>query len=185
MSGYTKDQLLTMKISDVEAIESSKDIKNRINYIIKNGSDRFETKHRKKDGSVYDVAINIQYKIFDEGQFIVFIDDITERKQAQKSITALEKRNQALLDHSPACHKIVDLDFNLQYMSANGFKILKLDQNSKVYGKPYPFEFFPDLFRNKMIETIQKVKETGKTLTLEAMANDVQGNEVWLKTCII
>jgi len=314
ISGYSKDELLTMKVSDIEVIDSQEDIKNRINYLIQNGSDRFETKHRKKDGSVYDVAINIQYnKVFNNDQFIVFIDDITERKQAeellkksetslrdaqrianigncsldlqtgkvemsdemfnligikdknetldvsnhekfytseswqifnkaleniintgksyeiemefskknakfryaiargeavyddnnkiiglkgtlqniterkqaQKSIIALEKRNQALLDHSPVCHKIVDLDFNLQYMSANGFKMLKLDQNFKVYGKPYPFEFFSDLFRNKMIETIQKVKETGNTLTLEGMTNDVEGNEVWLDSTIV
>ena len=47
--------------------------------------------------------------------------DITQQKRAEEALRSIERRNQALLDHSPVCHKIVDLDFNLQYMSANGF----------------------------------------------------------------
>jgi PAS domain S-box-containing protein len=111
--------------------------------------------------------------------------DITKRKQAEESLISLERRNQALLDHSPVCHKIVDLDFNLQYMSGNGFKMLKLDSNSDVYGKSYPFYFFPETFRNMMTQNLIKVKNTGKTITMEALANDVEGDEVWLDSSLI
>jgi hypothetical protein len=79
------------------------------------------------------------------------IQEIDQRKQAEKNLSLLKRRNQALLDHSPVSHKIVDLDFKLQYMSASGFKMLKIDNNleSEVYGKPYPFYFFPEAFQNK------------------------------------
>ena len=102
MSGYSIDELLTMSISDIECIESPTDINNRINDILKNGSDHFETKHRRKGGSVYDVEINIQYKQFDEGQFVCFINDITERKQAEEKLKAkigqLEMMNDIMVD---------------------------------------------------------------------------------------
>lgn len=111
--------------------------------------------------------------------------DITHIKKLEKKLMHNEKRNQALVDHSPVCHKIVDLDFNLQYMSANGFKMLKLDQDAEVYGKPYPFEFFPAAFRNEMTEKMKRVKETGDTLTLEALTNDTEGNEVWLDSTLV
>ena len=111
--------------------------------------------------------------------------DITERKKIEELMISLERRNQALLDHSPVCHKIVDLDFNLQYMSASGFTMLKLDHNDDVYGKPYPFRFFPATFRNEMTKTIKKVKETGEMLTIEALTNDVEGNEVWLYSTLV
>jgi signal transduction histidine kinase/ActR/RegA family two-component response regulator len=79
----------------------------------------------------------------------------------------------------------VDLDFNLQYMSANGFKMLKLDQNAEVYGKPYPFEFFPEAFRKEMTKHLKRVKKTGEILTMEAQTNDIEGNDVWLNSSLI
>jgi len=113
------------------------------------------------------------------------IGEIVERKQAEKIISYYERRNQALLDHSPLCHKIVDLDFNLRYMSQTGFGMLKIDQDADVYGKPYPFSFFPEAFREEMIKTIQKVKETGKTLRMESLACDSEANEAWLESTIL
>jgi len=111
--------------------------------------------------------------------------DITHVKELERKITQSERRNQALLDHSPVCHKIVDLDFNLQYMSANGFKMLKLDETAHVYGKPYPFGFFPASFRTRMMEKMEEAKETGDTHTLEALTNDIEGNQVWLDSTIV
>ncbi|MCA1787134.1 MAG: response regulator, partial [Desulfobacteraceae bacterium] len=92
-----------------------------------------------------------------------------------------------MLDHSPVCHKIVDLDFNLQYMSASGFKMLQIDNNleSEVYGKPYPFYFFPEASQNEMIENLRKVRDTGETIIIETLANDIKGNDVWLESALI
>ncbi len=98
MSGYSNDELLTMKISDVETIDSPTAIKNRISNITKNGSDRFETKHRRKDGSVYDVEINIQYQPFHGGQFVCFINDITDRKQTERVIQESETKYKNLVE---------------------------------------------------------------------------------------
>jgi PAS domain S-box-containing protein len=111
--------------------------------------------------------------------------DITERKQAQISLMALKRRNQALLDHSPLCHKIVDLDFNLTYMSMSGFKMLKLDYTADVYGQPYPFAFFPEAFRREMTECLEKVKRTMETVTNEGLARDSGGSDVWLNATLV
>ena len=111
--------------------------------------------------------------------------DISERKQSESTLRAAERRNQALLDHSPACHKIVDLDFNLQYMSKNGFQMLKLEENANVYGKPYPFDFFPEAFQQGMKDCLEQVRTTGKTITFEALANDIKGNDVWLYSTLV
>jgi PAS domain S-box-containing protein len=111
--------------------------------------------------------------------------DITDRRHAENRFKFAERRNQALLDHSPVCHKIVDLDFKLQYMSANGFNMLGLGQHVEVYGKPYPFEFFPEPFQKRMTHRLLHVRQTGETIKMEALASDIQGNDIWLDSSLI
>ncbi len=61
-----------------------------------------------------------------------------------------EKRSSSWIEYSPVCTKIVDLDFNLQYMSSAGIEDLRIDDITQFYGKPYPFDFYPEPFRNLM-----------------------------------
>ncbi|MBP7652686.1 PAS domain S-box protein [Candidatus Dependentiae bacterium] len=50
MTGYAKDELLNLNISDIEAVENPEEIEKqkRIKKILSEGFDRFETKHKKK-----------------------------------------------------------------------------------------------------------------------------------------
>ncbi len=47
-----------------------------------------------------------------------------------------EKRIRSWLEYSPVCTKIVDLDFNLQFMSSACIKSLGIDDITQFYGKP-------------------------------------------------
>jgi len=98
MSGYSPDELLSMNISNIDVLETPDETKIRIKNLTKKGSDRFETKHLRKDGSFFDVEINIQYQPFDGGQFICFISDITERKQSEKALKQSETKYKNLIE---------------------------------------------------------------------------------------
>ena len=111
--------------------------------------------------------------------------EITERTKAEERLKASEKRARAWLEHSPMCTKIVDLDFNLQYMSAAGTKGLNIDDITQYYGKPYPFHFYPESFRNLMTNNLKKVKETGEIITQEGSVNDIDGNELWFHSTLV
>ena len=52
MSGYSEAELIGMRISDLEAPEQTAD---HIRKVMRYGSDTFETRHRRKDGSLWDV----------------------------------------------------------------------------------------------------------------------------------
>jgi len=80
MSGYSAEELLTMHISDVESVEKADDTTAHIQKIMVHGEDRFESQHRRKDGSVYDIEVSVQYRPIKGGQFVAFLHDITERK---------------------------------------------------------------------------------------------------------
>lgn len=59
--GYSKDEILNLNITDFDALESLKEIKEKINQAKKNGHLSFKTMHRCKDGSKFLVYGNFQY----------------------------------------------------------------------------------------------------------------------------
>jgi PAS domain S-box-containing protein len=93
MSGYSAQELLAMRIADLEADETAAHIRK----VIAQGEDRFESRHRRKDGSVFDVEISAQYSPAAGGRFMVFVQDITERKLAQAAVQASLLEKVALL----------------------------------------------------------------------------------------
>ena len=92
MSGYSTQELLSMHISDIEAIETSGDTAVHMQKIMEQGSHNFESRHRRKDGSVFGVEISAQYRETDGGQFVVFLRDITERKRTEEALKQSESR---------------------------------------------------------------------------------------------
>ena len=80
MCGYSRAELLRMCIPDIEAAENSEDVREHRAKIMTQGQDHFESQYRRKDGSVFPVAVNVQFSNVRGGIFIVFIQDISERK---------------------------------------------------------------------------------------------------------
>ncbi|MDP2218372.1 MAG: PAS domain S-box protein [Methanolobus sp.] len=84
LSGYTRDELLGMQISDLDAIESPEQTAAHIQKIIRNGSGLFETKHRAKDGSIWNVEVSTTYSQSAVPGFSCFFRDITQHKRAEE-----------------------------------------------------------------------------------------------------
>ena len=92
ISGYSRQELLAMSISDLEAPETMDDTASYIRKVVEQGRDRFETKHRRKDGSIIDVEISLQYLAIDDGRLVAFLRDISDSKLADYNLRmALEK----------------------------------------------------------------------------------------------
>ena len=91
MSGYSEQELLAMSISALEAVETAADTTAHILKVIKCGEDRFESRHRRKDGSSFDVEVSVQYRHLAGGQLVAFLRDITERKRAEEQLTFIMK----------------------------------------------------------------------------------------------
>ena len=91
MSGYSVQELLAMRITDLDALETGDDTATHMQKVMAQSEDRFASRHRRKDGSVFDVEISVQYRPIGGGQFVGFLRDITERKRAEKEIESLSK----------------------------------------------------------------------------------------------
>lgn len=83
--GYAREELLGgMRIQDIEAAESPEETAARIRKIREVGHDRFETRHRRRDGVVVDSEVSVNYTDTGGGRCFVFIRDTTERKEAER-----------------------------------------------------------------------------------------------------
>jgi len=96
-----------------------------------------------------------------------------------------KKENRDWLEYSPVCTKIVSPEFNLIYMSSAGVKALKIDDITPYYEKPYPFDFYPQSFRERMYENLINVKKTGDVITQEAAVIDIEGKELWFHSTLV
>jgi PAS domain S-box-containing protein len=111
MIGYTREELLKMAIKDIEAIEKLEETTQRIKKIIEQGSDRFETQHKCKDGRIIDIEIRVKYHNIDEGQLFVFVRDITEQNKAEEQLRLLSSVTQQVSD----AIMITDSKFKITY----------------------------------------------------------------------
>lgn len=91
MSGYSEQELLQMKIADLEELESGVDVVNHIKRIMKDGNDFFESKHKRKDGTIYDVEVSVHYVSGNIDRLVSFVRDITDRKIAEKEQLKIQK----------------------------------------------------------------------------------------------
>jgi PAS domain S-box-containing protein len=85
MSGYGEQELVGLRISDLESAETPAAIEAHMQKIVAQGGDRFETRHRRKDGTEFDVEISVRYQP-EANLFVAFMRDITDRNKAMAEL---------------------------------------------------------------------------------------------------
>jgi diguanylate cyclase (GGDEF)-like protein/PAS domain S-box-containing protein len=180
MSGYSEQELLTMHILDLEALESKNDTAAHIQMIISQGEARFETQHRRKDGSVFDVEVSVHYRAIDGGRLIVFLRDITERKQSERKLGESESHLRAIIKNEPDCIKIVDARGRLVQMNPAGLAMLEAETLDQVTARPLLSFVMPE-FHAAFTDLLERVL-AGESMQLEFEMIGLNGGRRWLET---
>lgn len=84
MTGYSRDELLRMHVQDLEDCETSEEVLRHIQFVRRSGHHQFESRHRRRDGTVFDV--DIRSTNVGKGRVVGFAWDISDRKSAEERI---------------------------------------------------------------------------------------------------
>lgn len=85
MHGYTRDELRSMKITDLGQSETLDQVAALVDRMMKGEWIKSETVHRRKDGTAFAAEVSMGSIVFGEQTFILkFYRDITERKRAEQ-----------------------------------------------------------------------------------------------------
>ncbi|MBF0422008.1 MAG: response regulator [Magnetococcales bacterium] len=98
MSGFSRTELLGMNVADLETSGANDAMMLRIPQVIREGFDRFETRHRRKDGNVFDVEVSVSFSPVSGGRLFSFSRDISERRLAETYKLVNEQRIRSLLE---------------------------------------------------------------------------------------
>ena len=82
-SGYSREELLRMNVLDLEVAECAAATAKQTLTLIETGHGQFESIHRRKDGTLWQVEVSSTYRDAAGGQVFVFLRDISKRRQAE------------------------------------------------------------------------------------------------------
>ena len=110
MTGYSCDELLSMKVFDIDPGFSVETWPDHWEEIRRRGAFTLESRHRAKDGRVFPVEISANLLEYEGQEYnCAFIRDITERKWTEESLNKSEKRYHSIFEGSPEMIVLIDI----------------------------------------------------------------------------
>jgi two-component system cell cycle sensor histidine kinase/response regulator CckA len=154
MVGYSREELLRMRVSDLEAVESPEETARHIQRVQELGFDRFDSRHRRRDGTIVLVEVSVRSIGHGGGLLVASFRDVTAARQAEETLRASEAKLarkvaelQAVLDAVPAAIYITH-DTDSLHMESNRFgsEMLRvapgvnISKSAPPGGPPLPFK---------------------------------------------
>jgi len=177
MMGYSQQELLTMGVSDVDVTESPDDTAKHIRKLLDTGSDRFETRHRRKDGQILDMGVSASYSNFDGGRIYCFLRDITERNLMEDALLESEEKFRSMSNHTQDALIMMDDAGNISFWNAAAEKIFGYTRHEVIGRELHTFiapAAYYDAFKKVFAHfcTTGEGAMVGKTRELLALRKD-------------
>jgi len=170
LTGFDNATLRGMYVSDIHPEDERLSVLKDIDTLYKQGMIDCEHRVRRRDGRV--IWVSLRAVVLENGCFLAYSQDVTERKIAEEALRKSEEENRALINSLP------DLIFRID---RNGMiKDYRCSDASKLYAPPELFmgknmrDVLPPFFVDSAMEKMNSVLATGEMSSLE-YALEVRG----------
>jgi hypothetical protein len=165
--GYSRNELLRMGTFDIDPDFTPEMVSAQIEIL--RGSERliFETRHRRRDGSIFPVEIATTLFFHKHEMLaICMARDITARRQMEETLARREQEFRSLAESSPDFIVRYDRDGRISYINAALLNLLGLDEAEEPLGKR-PGEGCPDGRFAELEQAAARAMESGNKEVIE------------------
>jgi PAS domain S-box-containing protein len=132
--GYTAAEVKGFNVADWDAQWTREQLQEKLRELV-GGSAVLETRHRCKDGSIFDVEVcATSVLIGGEQLFFVVTRDISERKQAEDLLRRSEEKFKALFGIAPVGISVLDRQHNMADANPALERIMRLSREQLLEG---------------------------------------------------
>lgn len=101
LTGYTREELLELNVSDIDALETQESWGRLVLEIKPGWKHSFFSQHRRKDGDTFPVEVSaVGYSHQGQLRILGIAKNITERKHAEDALRASEERLRVIADNT-------------------------------------------------------------------------------------
>lgn len=180
--GYSREELLTLKITDFDVIHDDAKIRETFQKVPLNSSFTSESEHRRKNGNVFPVDIKTSIINMDGFPRVIgIVRDITDRKQAEQVLSRERIMLRTLIDNLPATIYVKDAECRKIIANKADLDVIGL-KTEDVIGKT-DLDIFNNEIGQRGFADDKMVIDTGITvLNREEDFFDANGVKRWLLT---
>jgi PAS domain S-box-containing protein len=172
MMGYCRDELIGMDVSDIDANESPEDTAAHIERVMRKGAEVFESRHRRKDGSLFPVEVSTTFLKEGGGIMVCFCRDITVRKQAEAALKESEAMWRNILVRIPQVGISLDPQGRIVFANKHFLELTGWDAEA-VTGRDWFANFIPEAVRKDVRGVFDRAMHADGGLILSNHENEI------------
>ena len=163
--GYSRDELLALTIFDLRASDAPLQTASQMAEA-DSGGIIFETTHRRKDGSCFDVEVSSRgADVGGERVLLSVIRDITERKLAEEALSESERRLSVIFDSIADGFYAFDREWKVTHMNDEALRYFGWSREETIGRALY--ELFPGYPGSAFELYYRQAMETGEPVVFE------------------
>ena len=165
ITGYSRDELLGMRVADLEEVNGDGEFAARMARIRDSGPERFETRYRRKDGRIIDVEVSARFSDVAGGSIHAFFRDVTEQRRSEAALRGSEARFRTLIERSTEMIVLLDGEARITFWSPSATEALGWEAG-EVHGTVFLDLAHPDDRAGAAAIVKRILAGTGSTPTL-------------------
>lgn len=142
----------------------------------------YEKEYIRKDGSRVPVVIGYSLLGEEREETVVFVLDLSDRKQAEENLRQSEEFKKRLLESSPDCIKVLDVDGQLLYMNEGGMCIMEIDDLTPYLNQDW-VRFWGEEYRPLAEQALESAR-AGEASIFRGFCPTAKGTPKWWEVIV-